>query len=1480
MEDIKELFEAFSLGVAYAVFAVFAVCGIFCLFAGAIGELKKTAKRHGRMLVALFLVVSAWSAYTAFPSSKEKRKSGFFSSSSPVKHAVLHPQTLLSPEDFARGYALVRIALNEVHDFSAPATARICEKWRLRGANRDRYCIRSSQDLPWRFPFAASSFDKVIVRSSGVVELGDGLARLEPYNGNLGIVPEANWGSIILNAETQSCFWSFLTSSNSLQLTWQNVLHNRLADKPISFQCEFLENGNFIFRYNLSFIGQELTSLYYHRLDPADFPGSDRDGDGLSIDDEIFVHCTDPYCRDTDFDGLSDHEELFRYGTDPRNPHTLSEIYSDGIAVKLGSLDPFSYPLGSTNTVLEHIFYSGTTNGAFAYPQSSDSKAVLKVTISGSGSGDLIVGEDVVPLLPRSTMQRSASSANELLLSVPKNVTLKLKKRGDATVEAALDSSEFAFGVLPSGNKAGWIHFPNTKAVEPCIHDYNAKKKYVSLPVGKDANQVACTWAGGTGVEVENYPPRSAEITGRFNPKEESGVTYSLSHPQYLFGETTYSQTVRFCPKPPEEDEDEEDSPWDSGDVSSDGGNSLCLLCDLGLCGGSCGCECGCDCESNGEDNPEPDEPPGDEICPVHDLAYAECASLHEEEYTNALANAQQLGGVLYIREPLAYEEIHLEVPSEYRNCCPCPDHWTNYVAVAYKSSRLSLVDGDGNNFQRTDKDCKVMLAGASPSREVGDAKLAFARNGEVYLEFAKTVLGVGIKGASDAYKEIEAMPGCTITVGTNITYQAQLRLVTNVGLPNGNVQLKLSDVSGKFTIWYIDSRTGDFNKLLDSESATVKNISFASWKNLLRRVADAGTAELPIFVASSQAGSAKLIFRYWNLIEGKFVQDTAECMLRSVNPPVLSDMNYDGQIGSGDIDKCIEGKVFRFWTNEETAKGDFVGQIADVAANAADLKVNGKYDLINFFPLKVDLSPLQAIWGDSVVYRIKPVNAQNGAFNFCFANVPAGNIRLMQTSELADTDGKKLSEADLTALSTEGYVFSQAEISRLSSGGEMLVVEAKAANATIEFSVEYEGSPIYSYTVPLSISSVTNMYRYLNLRWVVGDSSGESSHLSSPMNRPDEECDGRHFVFVHGYNVDPVGSRNWANQMFKRLWWAGSKSMFTAVDWKGDESHKHLPVVGEVSPNYYINVKNAFVTAPHATASINALPGEKVMLAHSLGNMLVSSAAKDYGLGYSKYYMLNAAVPMEAYDTDADASAMIDSEWRNVPLSYRASDWNTLFHVNDFRSSLSWRGRFAGIANAINCNSPTEDVLANPEEGQLTLVGGVWKIQELTKGTTLWHELNSLPFLNLNVACEGGWGINSYYSLNPLWYVYQYGFTEKAKNDLTREDAIIHPLFTPFRSESEAMHSTNLFTIADASYRDELRAKFLADAIPATSFAAGANHLAGVKDNHNMQNDMSNEWPRDKNEWLHSDIKDVSYYFCNEIFMYILQGEMKNGSQ
>ena len=89
---------------------------------------------------------------------------------------------------------------------------------------------------------------------------------------------------------------------------------------------------------------------------------------------------------------------------------------------------------------------------------------------------------------------------------------------------------------------------------------------------------------------------------------------------------------------------------------------------------------------------------------------------------------------------------------------------------------------------------------------------------------------------------------------------------------------------------------------------------------------------------------------------------------------------------------------------------------------------------------------------------------------------------------------------------------------------------------------------------------------------------------------------------------------------------------------------------------------------------------------------------------------------------------------------------------------------------------------------------------------------------------------------------------------------------------------SMNLFTIADAMYRNELRAKFLADAIPATSFAAGANDMGGGLKSYNMHDYMITSWPRKdsdgKSVWYHSDIKDVAYYFTHGLFEKVMNGE------
>ena len=254
----------------------------------------------------------------------------------------------------------------------------------------------------------------------------------------------------------------------------------------------------------------------------------------------------------------------------------------------------------------------------------------------------------------------------------------------------------------------------------------------------------------------------------------------------------------------------------------------------------------------------------------------------------------------------------------------------------------------------------------------------------------------------------------------------------------------------------------------------------------------------------------------------------------------------------------------------------------------------------------------------------------------------------------------------------------------------------------------------------------------------------------------------------------------------------AGARLKFTAVDWRGDDSQIPVPTQGDISPNYYVNVKNAFMTAP-------------------------------------------------------------------------ALVW--------LCGQLSWRGRFAGIQNAVNCYSPTEDVLTNPTTNKIFGVessnfGGAWSKQELFKGCALWYGVNAVTFSGTEI--EGGWGINSAYMANPLAYVPFVGLRPSYFEDWTHEDMITNPLFTSF--DDERMASTNVLAIVD----DELRAKILGDAIPAESFAAGANWTKGLSENYNLQNGTMEKWPVgcckkvegiSIPQWLHSDIKDVSFFYVSELF-------------
>ncbi len=1397
----------------------------------------------------------------------------------------------LTGDDFRRGFVMTSIGTGEDFDFSAPPDAVVCEDWRAFGSSTDWMYIAMSN---WVFQVGTNEVSRLRVYSFGKIDPlirdADGVVATNnwfaPFMASLGIVPEANW-NLLDESARPSQLWYCITPQNALVVTWRNALLDRDTERPISFQVEFRTDGRFSFRYDLSrldtdavtnilagasFGGNEwttnalptnVTSMAFYPLAESDAYDQDPDRDGVATIDELFVHYTDPRNADSDYDGLSDYEELFVCGTDPLDPYSTGGAYSDGLAIKIGDLDPFSYPEGSTNTVLEHIFYSGTTNGVFAYPQSSESMAVLQVSVSGSGTGDLIVGNQVVPLVaPPQLRSAPPNPAPPLLVQLVKGETYPIYFRGDELLEVSLNSADFAFGVLPTYNTFGHINFPNTVATTPCIHDFNARRKGVYLPMSRDAHLLTCTWHGSSNVEVENNPPRAATITGNFSARSTSGITYTLSHPQYLFGQTSYDQTVRFCPQPPDPDPEDpdspEDPPWysdgdgdDSDETDDDHDEHWC--CYWGTCDGWCGC--GCDCGNQGGDPNPLDDADFDDDCPTHSCPYDQCAHLHEDDYTNAVQNVQHLGGVLYIREPPFYEQIHLDVPTEHRNCCPCPDHWTNYVGVAYKSYRLRLIDSNGMDFSRTETSCDVNLAGVYPSSSVGDATLAFSRNGEIYQQHNKTVLGVAIKGDYGvdlaAYNALNSSFGYPMTVCTNLWDAPSVRLVTNVKLPDGKVHLELANATGQFTLWYYDNTTWEYRKLLDTATGSVKDLSMAYWKALMKRAAYGGTSELPIYITSSTPGHVSLIFRYWNVIEGKFVQDQAIQRITSLRPPLRLDISRDGAIDDGDSAAWFDGQTFYYWINQDVIRGDRIGQINNSVTNSKDLVVNGTFDLVNFFPVALDLSKFTDAWQNRVTYTLHPEWDNTNSFNFCFADVPWNQAGAIQTTNVTTLAGQPLSSASLTSLPKTGYQLHYYDtLTQFSENSGLLICEAKSRYAALRLDIKVGDTLLYSYSVPMSILPVKEMYSWYNFRNLSGEISGRQTAL-----RSHPEAYTKSLIFLHGATVTSGDAEQWGDILFKRLWLSGSRARFYNVDWRSD--------IGS-DANYHQNASNAFVVASQIASTINSIPGEKVVMAHSLGNMVVSSMIHDYGLQVSKYLMCNSAVPAEAYDRSMSlrTSKLVHPDWEEYPTNSWTASWHTLFKddLNDDRKHLGWPGRFTNVlSKAVNFYSTSDhggdEVLELATDNDVGILTGItsslahhsWHKQELFKGRGLEVGAGATDWSGWNI--EENWlGVNKI-------------SVEEAQG----MEAGDFKTNTVFYCYPASMNSTNITLL--------VRGAHLALGIPALVAATGVTDLSAILDQENSFNlDLTNPgiehpngWPSKSsypNRWLHSDMKDVSYFF------------------
>ena len=451
----------------------------------------------------------------------------------------------------------------------------------------------------------------------------------------------------------------------------------------------------------------------------------------------------------------------------------------------------------------------------------------------------------------------------------------------------------------------------------------------------------------------------------------------------------------------------------------------------------------------------------------------------------------------------------------------------------------------------------------------------------------------------------------------------------------------------------------------------------------------------------------------------------------------------------------------------------------------------------------------------------------------------------------------------------------------------------ANTANPLV-LEIWQNGQKVAEISCYLSIRGVEQMYRQINLR-----PGGSTADPGQPQNYPDSLCNGKHLVFIHGYSVSGNDASGWSAEVFKRLYQADSHAMFTSVDWSGDDGWRipsWVPVFHGDIPNYYTNVASAFLTASNFEVAVSGLPGtQKYVIAHSLGNMVVSSAIRDFGLNVNSYFALDAAVATEAYDGNGGINTMVNPTqfqtsigmstgygWMNYDTRLWSTEWYQLFDAaSDGRSGLTWRNRFGVITNLYDFYSSGENVLKN-SDGTLPSVFSVasteelsWVLQEMNKGSGLFS------------ISQAGWSTSTH------WLIQVPGGkpqdqeprppSQATPASISDADLRAHPFFSAF-NDSNLMDSS---LGSDEAKKLDIRAEVLAGGISALSNPTGANSVSAfgaenIKNFNVSAHDsdggqdpgFETGWPQVRlsdrslqNRWLHSDFEQVAYPFVHTLY-------------
>ena len=607
-------------------------------------------------------------------------------------------------------------------------------------------------------------------------------------------------------------------------------------------------------------------------------------------------------------------------------------------------------------------------------------------------------------------------------------------------------------------------------------------------------------------------------------------------------------------------------------------------------------------------------------------------------------------------------------------------------------------------------------------------------------------------------------------------------------------------------------------------------------------------------------------------------------CVLEGM---IVPDYDRNREIDAADVEKAASGKIHHWWSNDDRDNGDVGGDGTSIPGqtsnrNLDDTVVNGRDDLIDFFPVWLDMAQiLDSIPEDSgYTYRLR-----SGSFNAVWTSLSRNEAGKYLVSDVGGC-GPQLNQnahaATTTNVTASGILIPEPFINMIRSdpnkGVVLLEGRAAASNREIALDVWRGNTRCWTTNLTLSLSTVENMYNRFNLR---PDSSSYGYFITTPPPNCPVRDSTKRVVFLHGFLVSDQEARGWHAKMFKRLHQSGSNARFWGVTWKGDEQWIPVWPLNNPGLNYHANVINAFNSTSLLKQGIEAIGGDVTVIAHSLGNMIVSSAIADRNMNVSRYIMLNAAVPSEAYDgslaNENPTNSLVHTAWKSfAPRTWASTRYQLFDGIHNGLSRLTWRNRFDSV--------PSRTQVFNYFNAQ----DEVFELYSVTPGWNdgadwyqyAWHKQEAYkgrfgtdPLAGAAGTSDAGWGFSLSCvrpgvraRLNP----YTATDANNASLDLLRADPV--HLHAP---------ADKIFT---NGYTGALSNNYRARGIPALSPAVGITQVEKFNGNFNMAAMKDDDaWPtiRPNNSygtrWQHNDIKNVAYRYTYKVFKDIVEkGQLK----